>query len=108
MDHGLEGRIPPPDPRDERRSTRVAVNAQIALRRTGQLDYRVRVFDASQHGCKVEFVERPQLDERVWVKFEGIEAIEGLVRWIDGFVAGVDFVRPIHAAVFETLVPKLR
>jgi hypothetical protein len=90
-----------------RRAERVAVNAEVALRRASQLNYRVRAYDASPYGCKLEFVERPELEERVWVKFEGLDALEGLVCWADGFVVGVEFVRPIHPAVFEALVPRL-
>ena len=48
-----------------RRSNRIVVNAEITLRRSGALSYPVRVFDASPLGCKLEFVERPQLEERV-------------------------------------------
>ena len=77
------------------------------MRRSGALNYRVRVFDASRLGCKLEFVERPQLDERVWVKFERIDAIEGIVCWTNGFQAGIEFVRPIHEAVFDALLGRL-
>ena len=63
-----------------RRTERVAVNAEVALRRSGQLNYRVRVFDASPLGCRLEFVERPQLDERVWIKFDGLDPIEGITK----------------------------
>jgi hypothetical protein len=42
------------------------------------------------------------------VKFDGLNAIEGLVSWIDGFVVGIEFVNPIHPAVFDALVPRLR
>ena len=90
-----------------RRTERVIVNAEVALRRSGQLNYRVRAFDLSPLGCKLEFVERPQLEEHVWVKFDGLDAIEGIVCWIDGFYAGVEFERPIHPAVFEALLPRL-
>lgn len=90
-----------------RRAGRVAVNAEVLLRRSGQNNYRVRVFDASPRGCKLEFVERPRLDERLWVKFEGLEAIPALVCWVDGFLAGLEFERPIHEAVFDTLLHKL-
>jgi hypothetical protein len=92
----------------ERKAARVAINAEVSLRRSVQLGYRVRAYDASPYGCKLEFVERPELAERVWVKFEGMDALEGLVCWVDGFVAGVEFVRPIHPAVFDALVPRLR
>lgn len=91
----------------ERRSERVALNASVSLRRSGQLNYRVRVFDASLHGCRVEFVERPQLDEQLWVKFDGLQPIEAEVCWIEGVAVGVNFVQPIHPAVFDGLVFRL-
>jgi PilZ domain len=87
-----------------RRSERVALNASVSLRRSGQLNYRVRIFDASLHGCRVEFVERPSLEEQLWVKFDGLQPLEAEVCWIDGFMAGVNFRQPIHPAVFDRLV----
>ena len=90
-----------------RRTERVAVNAEVALRRSGQLNYRVRVYDASPLGCRLEFVERPQLEERVWVKFDRLDPIEGMVCWVDGFCAGIEYTQPMHPAVFDALVPRL-
>jgi hypothetical protein len=91
-----------------RRSERVALAAEVSLRRSGQNNYRVRVFDASLHGCRVEFVERPQLDEQLWVKFDGLQPLEAGVCWIEGFAAGVNFRQPIHPAVFDRLVGTLK
>jgi PilZ domain-containing protein len=88
----------------ERRSERVALNASVSLRRSGQLNYRVRIFDASLHGCRVEFVDRPKLDEQLWVKFDGLQPLEAQVCWVEGFTVGVNFVQPIHPAVFDRLV----
>ena len=92
----------------DRRSERVALNANVSLRRSGQLNYRVRVYDASLHGCRVEFVERPQVDEQLWVKFDGLQPLEAEVCWVDGFIAGVNFLQPIHPAVFDRLIATLR
>ena len=91
----------------DRKAGRIVANAEVTLRRSAQLNYRVRAYDASPYGCKLEFVERPELDERVWVKFDGLDAMEGLVVWVAGFAAGVEFVRPIHPAVFDALVPRM-
>jgi PilZ domain-containing protein len=90
-----------------RRSARIALDAEVMVRRPGKLNYRVKVFDVSPHGCRIEFVDRPKLDERAWIKFEGLEALEALVCWVDGFVAGVEFERPLHGAVFDLLVSRL-
>jgi len=91
----------------ERRSDRVSLDAVVSVRRSGHGKYRVRVFDASPHGCRVEFVERPALDELIWVTFDGLEPLEAEVCWIEGFSGGVNFVRPMHEAVFGRLVSRL-
>ena len=91
-----------------RRSERHALDAEVSLRRPRQLSYRVRVFDASLHGCRVEFVERPAVAEQLWVKFDGLQPLEAEVCWIQGFSAGVNFLQPIHPAVFDRLVTSLR
>ena len=59
------------------------------------------MFDASPEGCKIEFIERPRIGERVWVKFDGLEALEATVCWIEGHVGGVKFERLLHEAVFR-------
>jgi len=43
----------------------------------------------------------------VLVKFDGIEAMDAEVCWLEGFTAGLRFVRPMHPAVFDLLVERL-
>jgi hypothetical protein len=91
-----------------RNHERTEVEAEVSLRRTGKLAFRVRVYDVSPGGCRAEFVERPEVGERVWVKFDGMDPIEAAACWIVGATAGLQFVRPIHDAVFAMLVNRLR
>jgi hypothetical protein len=107
VNHEGKSSRPAPGSDDKRQIERLSVDAEVALRRTGQHRYRVRVHDASPNGCRIEFVERPKIEERVWIKFEGLESIEGKVCWVEGHVAGIEFNPPIHPAVFELLVPRL-
>ena len=86
---------------------RVTIDAEVGIRRAGVQAFRVRVFDASPVGCKIEFIERPRVAERVWVKFDGLEALEGTVRWVAGHIGGVQFVRPLHRAVFDRITSAL-
>ena len=65
-------------PQRPRKSVRIELTADVLLRRAGKSHHKVKVFDLSTHGCKAEFIERPQLDERVWVKFKQLNAIEAL------------------------------
>ena len=109
MSEGTDPAKAPDGPLDDaRKAPRVELDAEVLVRRTSGNNYRVRVFDLSPHGCKVEFIERPTLDERIFIKIEGLDGIEGVVRWTEGFVVGVDFARPMHAAVFDHVVKRLR
>jgi len=94
--------------RGPRRSARIELAADVVLRRIGRSSFRVAATDASPDGCKVQLVERPSEGERVLVKFDGIEPLEAEVCWIDGFTAGLHYVRPMHPAVFELLVERLK
>jgi hypothetical protein len=97
-----------PDGPRERKSARTSLEAEVQLRRSGHHHYMVNVYDISPTGCRIEFVERPRLDETVWVKFEGLDAIESTVCWLKASNAGVEFARPIYQPVFEALVGRLK
>jgi PilZ domain len=90
-----------------RQHVRIELPAELSLRRLGRDHYQTRLFDLTPTGCKVEFVERPRVDERLWVKFAGLDSIEADVRWVDGFFGGLEFVRPIYPAVFDILLVRL-
>lgn len=93
---------------DSRQWCRTETSAQANLRRSGALSYRIEVYDLSERGCKVEFVERPNVGETVWVKFDGVEPLVSRVRWTAGFVAGLEFGRPIDSRVLQHLLARLR
>jgi hypothetical protein len=86
---------------------RIKLTAEVSIRRLGKLNYRVSVYDISPTGCKVELVDRPRLDEHVLVKFNGLEALESEVCWVEGTCAGLCFEKPIHPAVFDLLLTRL-
>jgi hypothetical protein len=90
-----------------RRHERAELEAEVLMRRLGKVNYRVRAFDVSPDGCKVELIDKPRLEEHVLVKFDGLEALEAQVCWIDGVTAGLKFEKPIHPAVFDLLVLRL-
>ena len=90
-----------------RRSARRDTDAQVQLRRPGQYAYGARVLDLSRHGCRLEFVETPVLDERVSVRVGGLEPIAATVCWCVGHVAGLEFDKVIHPAVLDMVVARL-
>lgn len=92
----------------ERRYERTELAAELSIRRPGRSHYQCRLFDVTPCGCKVEFIERPRTGEMVWVKFDGLNAIEAAVRWVDGYYGGLEFVQPIYPAVFDMLLLRLQ
>lgn len=99
------------DPQDQdgyvpRKGKRVEIPGEVTMRRAGKPDFMVRLTDASPTGCKVQFADRPKVDEPVLVKFDGLQLLGGTVRWIEGIHAGIAFDYPIHPAVFDLLVER--
>lgn len=103
----LDSGIEKPRMQAPRKSARVQIKAMVKLRRRGHHNFTVKVYDLSREGCKLEFLERPELDETVWVKFEGLELLKATVCWLEGQSVGVEFERPIHSAVFDHIVNRL-
>ena len=89
-----------------RRSKRYPLTAEIELRRTRTTRHSVGVRDLSCHGCCINLVDRVALDEIIWIKLPEIESLEAYVCWTRGFVAGVEFSKPLHPAVFDLLVAR--
>lgn len=91
-----------------RAEAREKLDASVCLRRVGGQRYHVPLHDLTPAGCKVEFVERPRPGDVLWAKWEGIEAVEAMVVWVDGFCGGLKFTRPLHPAIFEALLARLK
>ncbi|MEO6432532.1 MAG: PilZ domain-containing protein [Sphingomicrobium sp.] len=91
----------------DRIEQRIETRGEILLRRIGANSFRVDIHDFSRFGCRVELVERPRIDEVMLVRFEGLEALDARAKWVDGFVAGLQFERPIHVAVFDILKDRI-
>lgn len=68
----------------------------------------VRVYDASMHGCRIEFAKRPQAMETLHITFDGLAPLEARVYWVNEHCAGLKFSNPIRPAVFNLVVERLR
>ena len=90
-----------------RQSERVSVTATVALRKPGKPNFRARLFDVSPEGCKVEFIDRPNVGDCVWIKLGSFENLEAEVCWVEGSNMGLNFVKRFHPAVFELLMERL-
>lgn len=93
--------------RQPRAAERLNLPAQISMRRPGRPSFTVRACDISTHGCRCEFVDRPEEGEQVLIKLEGLEALPATACWVEPPLTGLKFERPIHPAVFDMLLARL-
>ena len=90
-----------------RTGKRRTAGMEAQLRRIGRTSYWVELRDLSPDGCMIDLVERPAMEEVMQVRLPGLETLQARVRWIDNYVAGLKFERPIHPAVFELLLQRM-
>lgn len=91
-----------------RKAERTPLHADIDFRRTGEHRWRVNIVDVSPQGCRVELPVRVATDDKIWITFPGLEAIQGKICWVDEWIAGVEFDRPLYPAVFEMVEQRMR
>jgi hypothetical protein len=98
----------PAKPADERRRyTRISRASEIVVRRIGGFNFQVALRDLSSGGCRVEMVQACDSGDSLIARLPGLEPLGSRVRWGEGRVTGVEFLRPIHPAVLDALVPRL-
>ena len=91
-----------------RKAERVPLQADIDFRRTGEHRWRVDLLDFSPQGCRLELPVRVQGDDQIWISLPGLETLQGRICWVEEWVAGVEFDKPLHPAVFEMLEQRMR
>lgn len=91
-----------------RKAERIPLHADIDFRRAGEHRWRVNILDISPQGCRVEIPIRVIPEDTIWITFPGIEAMQGKICWVNEWVAGVEFDRPLHPAVFDMVEQRMR
>ena len=88
-----------------RRFERRAIELGAQCRTQSGLRDRGKISDISAEGCCVItndlFVK---IGARVVIRPEGMEGLSGVVRWIDGNRAGIEFDQPLYPPVVDHLV----
>ena len=104
------GKIPASQPLvggdTRRRSNRRPLGREISVRKAGGFNFQLAALDVSTDGCRVELVERVDVNERVVVRLPALEPMGAEVAWVDGYRAGLRFQRPLHTAVFDQLIDR--
>lgn len=93
----------------ERRSCeRVAMHGDVHFRRAWEVPFTAELADLSATGCQIAPPVRVSDGERVWVKLPGLEALHSTIRWSCGWTAGAIFEKPLHPAVFDAILARLK
>ena len=88
-----------------RRSDRNAVVLPAGCRTSSGMRYVGEISDISSEGCCFTTnVPLFRVGTRVIVRPEGLEGLTGVVRWIKGTKAGIEFDSPIYGPVLGHLV----
>jgi hypothetical protein len=92
---------------ERRRWPRLPVLAKVEFRRVRAMHYSIPVHDLTPQGCRIGSPERLLDGETVWVQLPSLESLTATVRWAGIGVSGVEFERPMHAAVFDMMANRL-
>jgi hypothetical protein len=91
-------------PGERRRMPRVELLCPALLESASRTEL-VTTRDVAQGGVKIDTPVPLKVQERVMLTLEGFRPLEGEVRWVEGFVAGIAFQRELS---WQELMPWLK
>jgi hypothetical protein len=92
---------------ERRQSARFSVRSQVLARRIGGANFEVALDDVSTSGCRIELIEECDEGEDIVTRFPQLEPLGALVRWKSGKTGGLEFLKSIHPAIFDSLLTRL-
>lgn len=92
---------------NHRREDRKSLSGSVMFRKPTELPYEVTLQDLSPQGCRIALRERVLPGQLVWITLPGLENLPSLVRWSGEWTAGIEFEKPMHAAVFDHVAARL-
>ena len=101
--HHLMGELAT-SPSAARQAERQHCEIGAGLRQRGASGVSVQILDLSTHGFRASTHLDLQKGADVWLKLPGLEALHARVAWMDGYLVGCEFLRPLHPAVMQMVV----
>lgn len=89
---------------ERRRASRAALSLSATMREGSRSKVQVRVIDISTHGCRIECSSGVADDTCVWLSIPGLENQYCRVIWHCQEFIGLEFEKPLAAAVFDKLL----
>ena len=104
----IEVSVTDPDQKG-RQSERIPVDFDAGLRpRGGTAPVSVHILDLSTHGFRIDSLLDLAVGSDVWLRLPGLEPCHAKVAWSDGYVSGCRFERPLHPAVLDMIVSRMK
>ncbi|MFY7838154.1 MAG: PilZ domain-containing protein [Novosphingobium sp.] len=87
----------------KRRAARVGIELPVRCKH-GTERSTVILKDLNQYGARIEGLEKLRIDEPIQLMLPGLQPKLAFVVWSRERVSGLEFERPLHDDVFESLV----
>lgn len=91
---------------ESRRSQRAPVAFTAQLREAGGLRVEASMCDLSETGFRADCTYPIAIGQRVFLTIPTLAPLEAVVAWRSGEEHGCRFTRPLHPAVFATIVSR--
>lgn len=92
-----------------RRSERASLHLPARFVTGGGVRDAGIIVDISSEGCRVQFSHLfSRIGTRVVIRPEGFDGLNGVVRWIHGDCAGIEFASKLYGPVLDHLIAKYR
>jgi len=85
------------------RARRISFDMLVRYRHHGQRATGL-VKDLTCGGARIEGLSGLRVDESITLYLPGLKPKDARVAWVAGYAAGLEFERPLHPDIFETLV----
>lgn len=100
----IEGELDTGPARPERRAERAKADMEAGLRQRGAGAVAIKILDLSTSGFRASTHLELMIGTEVWLKLPGLETLPARVVWMDGYLMGCAFARPLHPAVLDNIL----
>ncbi|GAB5489448.1 MAG: hypothetical protein Pars2KO_30180 [Parasphingorhabdus sp.] len=87
---------------------RTSIRAEIFVRQATAQLFRATLSDLSVSGFKLNSFTSLDPDKMVFVKIPGLQTLGAQIRWTNYQDYGCEFTHPLHPAVFDHFISKLK
>ncbi|NNC72408.1 MAG: pilus assembly protein PilZ [Sphingomonadaceae bacterium] len=94
------------EPTSDREAERRPVGMRVGFRKRGYDQAKADVLDLSAKGFKIDTAMSLGVGTEVWLTLPGMTSRPAIVKWSENFIAGCEFIEPLHIAVLEDFLKR--